>query len=194
MDLGSVASDERSEPEILSSIVKTRAEKEKYVLLRCVSYKDNVANDEARNRINDASGKHDDPLTTMKKRKLRSYGHISLTWLEKRDRKRDKKKKKKAEEEVKRQHWLFRTKKNNGEKNLIASVWKERAIFCYRLLVIMWFLFRGVSSSSWWVLEIGIGFVLWHSLAFLYNYFDEMILIFQLVRDLQMIFNDLLMF
>ena len=32
----------------------------------------------------------------------------------------------------------------------ITSVGEERAIFfCYRLLVIMWFLFGGVSSSSW---------------------------------------------
>ena len=32
---------------------------------------------------------------------------------------------------------------------LVTSVGEERAIFCYRLLVIMWFLFGEVSSSSW---------------------------------------------
>ena len=39
--------------------------------------KDHVANEEVRNRIQNAIGVHDDLLTMVKKRKLRWYGHIS---------------------------------------------------------------------------------------------------------------------
>ena len=42
-----------------------------------ISYKDHVANEEVRNRIQNAIGVHDDLLTMVKKRKLRWYGHIS---------------------------------------------------------------------------------------------------------------------
>ena len=42
-----------------------------------ISYKDHVTNEEGRNRIHVANGVHDDFLTLVKKRKLRSYGHIS---------------------------------------------------------------------------------------------------------------------
>ena len=41
-----------------------------------ISYKDNVTNEEVRNRLQNATGVHDD-LTMVKKRKLRWYGHIS---------------------------------------------------------------------------------------------------------------------
>ena len=41
------------------------------------SYKDHVTNEEVRNRIQNATGVHDDLLTIVKKRKLRWYGHIS---------------------------------------------------------------------------------------------------------------------
>ena len=42
-----------------------------------ISYKDHVMNEEVRNRIQNATGVHDDLLTMVKKRKLRWYGHIS---------------------------------------------------------------------------------------------------------------------
>ena len=42
-----------------------------------ISYKDHVTNEEVRNRIQNATGVHDDLLTMVKKRKLRWYGHIS---------------------------------------------------------------------------------------------------------------------
>ena len=42
-----------------------------------ISYKDHVTNEEVRNRIQSATGVHDDLLTMVKKRKLRWYGHIS---------------------------------------------------------------------------------------------------------------------
>ena len=40
-----------------------------------ISYKDQVTNEEVRNRIQNAVGLHDDLLTMVKKRKR--YGHIS---------------------------------------------------------------------------------------------------------------------
>ena len=47
-----------------------------YRRLLNVSYKDHVTNEEVRNRIQNATGVHDDLLTMVKKRKLRWYGHI----------------------------------------------------------------------------------------------------------------------
>ena len=41
-----------------------------------ISYKDHVTNEEVRNRIQNATGVHDDLLTMVKKRKLKWYGHI----------------------------------------------------------------------------------------------------------------------
>ena len=48
-----------------------------YRRLQNISYKDHVTNEEVRNRIENAIGVHDDLLTTVKKQKLRWYGHIS---------------------------------------------------------------------------------------------------------------------
>ena len=48
-----------------------------YRRLLNTSYKDHVTNEEVRNRIQNATGVHDDLLTMVKKRKLRWYGHIS---------------------------------------------------------------------------------------------------------------------
>ena len=48
-----------------------------YRRLLNLSYKDQVTNEEVRNRIQNAIGVHDDLLTMVKKRKLRWYGHIS---------------------------------------------------------------------------------------------------------------------
>ena len=48
-----------------------------YRRLLNISYKDHVMNEEVRNRIQNATGMHDDLLTMVKKRKLRWYGHIS---------------------------------------------------------------------------------------------------------------------
>ena len=47
-----------------------------YWRLLNISYKDHVTKEEVRNRIQNATGVHDD-LTMVKKRKLRWYGHIS---------------------------------------------------------------------------------------------------------------------
>ena len=53
------------------------------LVMRCcrrllnMSYKDHVTNEEVRNRIQNASGVHDDLQTMVKKRKLRWCGHIS---------------------------------------------------------------------------------------------------------------------
>ena len=48
-----------------------------YRRLLNISYKDHVTNEGVRNRIQNATGVHDDLLTMVKKRKLRWYGHIS---------------------------------------------------------------------------------------------------------------------
>ena len=48
-----------------------------YRRLLNISYKDHVTNEEVCNRIQNATGVHDDLLTMLKKRKLRWYGHIS---------------------------------------------------------------------------------------------------------------------
>ena len=42
-----------------------------------IPYKDHVTNEEVRNTIQQAIGPHDKLLTTVKKRKLRWYGHVS---------------------------------------------------------------------------------------------------------------------
>ena len=42
-----------------------------------ISYRDHVTNEEVRNRIRQAIGPNEDLLTTLKKRKLRWYGHIT---------------------------------------------------------------------------------------------------------------------
>ena len=48
-----------------------------YRRLLNISYKEHVTNEEVRNRIQNATGVHDDLLTMVKERKLRWYGHIS---------------------------------------------------------------------------------------------------------------------
>ena len=42
-----------------------------------ISYKDHVTNEEVRAKIQQAIGPHEDLLTTVKKRKLQWYGHVS---------------------------------------------------------------------------------------------------------------------
>ena len=42
-----------------------------------ISYKDRITNEEVRNRIWQAIGPYEDLLTTVKKRKLKWYGHVS---------------------------------------------------------------------------------------------------------------------
>ena len=41
-----------------------------------ISYKDHVTNEEVRAKIQQAIGSHEDLLTTVKRRKLRWYGHV----------------------------------------------------------------------------------------------------------------------
>ena len=47
-----------------------------YRRLLNITYQDHVTNEEVRNRIQKATGVHDDLLTMVKKRKLRWYGQI----------------------------------------------------------------------------------------------------------------------
>jgi len=42
-----------------------------------ITYRDHVTNEEVRNRVKKAIGPYEDLLTTVKKRKLRWYGHIT---------------------------------------------------------------------------------------------------------------------
>ena len=42
-----------------------------------ISYRDNITNDAVRDRIRQAIGPYDDILTTVKKRKLKWFGHVS---------------------------------------------------------------------------------------------------------------------
>ena len=42
-----------------------------------ISYKDHVTNEEVRAEIQQAIGPHEDLLTTVKRHKLQSYGHVS---------------------------------------------------------------------------------------------------------------------
>ena len=42
-----------------------------------ISYKDHITNDAIRDTIRQAIGPYDDILTTVKKRKLKWYGHVS---------------------------------------------------------------------------------------------------------------------
>ena len=48
-----------------------------YRKLLCISYKDHVFNEEVRAKIQQAIGPHEDLLTTVKRRKLQWYGHVS---------------------------------------------------------------------------------------------------------------------
>ena len=43
----------------------------------CISYKDHVNNEEVCAKIQHAIGPHEDLLTTIKRRKLQWYGHVS---------------------------------------------------------------------------------------------------------------------
>ena len=45
--------------------------------LLCITFRDNLTNEEVRNRISNAIGPYEDLLTTVKKRKLKWYGHVS---------------------------------------------------------------------------------------------------------------------
>ena len=69
---------------VLVVVVALTAELEKKIQtteLRCfrrllgISYRDHVTNEKVRNRIRQAIGPYEDLLTTVKKRKLRWYGH-----------------------------------------------------------------------------------------------------------------------
>ena len=48
-----------------------------YRKIPCISYKDHVTNEEIRAKIQQAVGPHEDPLTIVKRRKLKWYGHVS---------------------------------------------------------------------------------------------------------------------
>ena len=42
-----------------------------------ITYRDHISNKEVRNRTRQAIGPHEDPLTTVKRRKLKWYGHVT---------------------------------------------------------------------------------------------------------------------
>ena len=44
-----------------------------------VSYKDHVTNEEVREKIQQTIGPHENPLTIVKRRRLKWYGHVSLS-------------------------------------------------------------------------------------------------------------------
>ena len=48
-----------------------------YRKILCISYKDHVTNEEVRAKIRQAFGPHEDLLTTVKRRNLQWYGHVS---------------------------------------------------------------------------------------------------------------------
>ena len=48
-----------------------------YRRILSISYKDHVTNEEVRANIQQAIGPHEDLLTTVKRRKLQWYGHVS---------------------------------------------------------------------------------------------------------------------
>ena len=48
-----------------------------YHKILCILYKDNVTNEKVRAKIQQAIGPHEDLLTTVKRRKLQWYGHVS---------------------------------------------------------------------------------------------------------------------
>ena len=48
-----------------------------YHKILCISYKDLVTNEEVRTKVQQAVGPHEDPLTTVKRRKLQWYVHVS---------------------------------------------------------------------------------------------------------------------
>ena len=50
-----------------------------YQKILCISYKDHATNKEVHNRIKQAIGPYEDLLTTVKRRKLKWYGHVSRT-------------------------------------------------------------------------------------------------------------------
>ncbi|KAI0207297.1 hypothetical protein LSAT2_008050 [Lamellibrachia satsuma] len=50
-----------------------------YRKILCISYKDHVTNKEVHNRIKQAIGPYEDLITTVKRRKLKWYGHVSRT-------------------------------------------------------------------------------------------------------------------
>ena len=48
-----------------------------YRTILCISYKDHVTKDEVRAKIQQAVGLHEDLLTTVERRRLQRYGHVS---------------------------------------------------------------------------------------------------------------------
>ena len=48
-----------------------------YHMILHISYKDHVANEEVWAKIQQSIGPHEDLLTTVKRRKLQWYGHVS---------------------------------------------------------------------------------------------------------------------
>ena len=73
-DLSCMPADQRS-MELQRRIQAT--EMRCYRKIQCISYKDHVTNEEVRAKIQQAIGPQEDPLTTVRRRKLQWYGHVS---------------------------------------------------------------------------------------------------------------------
>ena len=73
-----------------------------------ISYKDHVANEEVRAKIQQAVGSHEDLLTIVKRRRLQWYGHVSrssgLAKTILQDTVRGERRQRQTEEEVGKQH------------------------------------------------------------------------------------------
>ena len=78
--LGAIIADEASKPEILTADTERRIQAMEMGCLRKllgITYRDHISNEEVRNRTRQAIGHHEDLLTTLKRRKLKWYGHVT---------------------------------------------------------------------------------------------------------------------
>ena len=97
-----------------------------YRRLLNISYKDHVTNEEVRRKVQAAIREYDELLTLVKKRKLRWFGHVSMssglakTILQ--GTVKGKKKKRQTEEEVGRQ---YQRVDRNGLCQLNKGSWKQ---------------------------------------------------------------------
>ena len=97
-----------------------------------ICYKDHVTNEEVRAKIQQAVGPHEDPLTIVKRRKLKWYGHVfRSSGLAKKHFARHSergKKTRQTEEEVGRLHqgmvrpWVRQVPEGNGEQRKIEEM------------------------------------------------------------------------
>ena len=104
-----------------------------------ISYKDHFTNEEVRAKIQQATGPHEDILTTVKRRKLQWYGHVSRssglakTILQVSERG---KKTRRTKEEVGRQHQgmdrpgVRQVPEGSGEQGKKEENWLQNHLWC----------------------------------------------------------------